>query len=134
MPTLSLHHVSVIAHDLARATAFYEGVLGLARIDRPPLKSVGVWYGLGGLQVHIIEVAAGTFRTKPASSDDVHFALRADDFEGWITALANHGYREDLGEGDAKHLIVKRTSLTGFPQIFLTDPDLNTIEINGAAG
>ena len=31
----SVHHVSFAASDLERSMAFYEGLLGLERIDRP---------------------------------------------------------------------------------------------------
>ena len=127
-----LHHVSLPLRDLARPSAFYERVFGLQRIARPPSTSARVWYGLGARQLHLVEYAAGSFRTRGPDSADTHFALRTTDFEGWIAHLTALGFREDVPDTDANHLLVKRTGLAGFPQLFLTDPDRNTIEINAA--
>ena len=44
--------------------------------------------------------------------------------------LTVNGFREDAAENDPMRVIVRRT---GFPQLFLLDPDRNIIEINGAA-
>ncbi|MCA0432424.1 MAG: VOC family protein [Proteobacteria bacterium] len=132
MAELALHHVSVIVHEVDRAAAFYENVLGFRRIARPPFTIPGIWYGLGALQVHITQHPPGNFRSKPVDNDDVHFALRTGNFDESLADLEAKGYSADLPPENNKRLIVKKTGLAGFPQIFLTDPDWNIIEINQA--
>ena len=46
--------------------------------------------------------------------------------------LRGHGYDENLPADDPKKLIVKRSGLAGFLQIFVMDPDFNVIELNNA--
>ena len=116
-----IHHVSLNVTDLARAKAFYEGVLGLAVIDRPPFDFAGEWYGIGEAgQLHLIvkkerHDAAGTIATR-----DGHFAMRVAD---WTAAL------EWLRQCGVEHK-ANPDSVTGFGQIFLRDPDGNLIELN----
>ena len=43
----SLHHIGICVTDLARAKAFYSGVLGLREIPRPPFDFGGAWYQVG---------------------------------------------------------------------------------------
>jgi hypothetical protein len=43
------------------------------------------------------------------------------------------GFRADAAEDDPKRMILKRTGMAGFPQLYLIDPDHNIIEVNGAA-
>lgn len=130
---ISLHHVSVPTRDFAASCAFYENVLGLKKIPRPPFSIKGQWYGLGALQVHIVEFPEANFRAgKPVHNDDIHFALKAEDFEEAVSHLHRAGYDENLPENDPKRLILKRSGLAGFPQVFLMDPDRNIIEINQA--
>ena len=42
----SLHHISVVVTDLARAKAFYGEVLGLRELSRPAFEFGGAWYEL----------------------------------------------------------------------------------------
>ena len=42
----SLHHISVVVTDLARAKAFYSEVLGLRELSRPAFDFGGAWYEL----------------------------------------------------------------------------------------
>lgn len=134
MIDIALHHVSVPTSDLSRSSLFYEKVLGLKRMQRPPFTIEGIWYAIGRLQIHITAHREANFRTgKGVDNDDVHFALRTEDFEGVVAHLKGHGF-DDAHAGDhPKRLILKRTGLAGFPQVFLMDPDRNVIEINGAS-
>lgn len=132
MQGLQLHHVSIISRDLECSKRFYEEVLGFKPIARPPFTVKGAWYGLGALQAHIVVHEVANFRKRPVDNDDIHFALRTEDFEATVAELESKGYRDDLPEDDPKRTIVKRTGLAGFPQIFLMDPDFNVIEINHA--
>lgn len=130
---MMLHHVSIVATDLARSVAFYRSVFGLEQIERPPFSTDGAWFACGALQVHIIINPAGTFR-RAATIDtaDGHFAFRTDDFEGCIRGLIAKGFREDGPDGDPWRLRLRRNGPAGFPQAYLLDPDRNIIEINGA--
>ena len=129
---LELHHVALPVTDLARSRRFYGDVLGLREIARPPdFDFPGAWYGLGSGQLHLIVRADGTMRgKKPLDSRDVHFAVRARDFEGMVEHLRARGYRDDAPAGDEMRMKVSRKPNAGFPQIFLLDPDGHVIEIN----
>ncbi|WP_421696536.1 VOC family protein [Aestuariivirga sp.] len=130
---LALHHVSVPTSNLAVSTEFYETVLGLRRVPRPPFPIEGVWYAVGPLQIHLTAHAHANFRTaKSVDNDDVHFALRVEDFEAAVATLKSHGYDETFEGDHPKRLILKRTGMAGFPQVFLMDPERNVIEINRA--
>ncbi len=129
-----VHHVSLATSDLPRALAFYRDVLGLKQIDRPALSNAGAWLETGSSQIHLIDYPNGTFRRKSViDNQDVHYALRVDDFEAAVQELAERGYREDAGENDPKRVLIKRKSPVGFPQIYLMDPDQHVVEINAAA-
>jgi catechol 2,3-dioxygenase-like lactoylglutathione lyase family enzyme len=55
----TLHHVSIVVTDLAAATAFYGGLLGLQEVLRPAFDFEGAWYGLGDRQLHLIVHLSG---------------------------------------------------------------------------
>jgi catechol 2,3-dioxygenase-like lactoylglutathione lyase family enzyme len=130
---LALHHVSIITDDLETSLPFYRDVFGLSEIPRPDFPVGGAWLACGSMQVHLVVHPEGTFRQRPViDRNDWHFAFRTDDFEGVLERLAALGFSGDLPEGDPKHMLVFRTGLAGFPQLYLRDPDLNIVEINGA--
>lgn len=129
--TFELHHVSIPCRDLERSAAFYEGVLGLRRLDRPGFNFDGVWYALGDRQLHLILNKDAPFVENPIIQlKGAHFALATADFDGTIARLEAHGYSGDRAEGDPMQLRIVGTARVGFNQLFLLDPDLNTIEIN----
>ena len=133
MNTFVLHHASVITTDLERSLEFYRDVLGLVPIDRPPFDIAGVWLACGPSQLHLTVYPAGNFRRKSTIDiNDTHFALRVSDFDETLRLLNGKDFHEDLPEGDAKRLVVKRTGPVGFPQIYLLDPDGHVLEINAA--
>jgi catechol 2,3-dioxygenase-like lactoylglutathione lyase family enzyme len=70
MAQLALDHVNVIVTDLPRSLAFYQNLLGLRIIERPPFKSVGAWLASGTLQVHLTFYPPGSFRTGNVDNDD----------------------------------------------------------------
>jgi catechol 2,3-dioxygenase-like lactoylglutathione lyase family enzyme len=133
MPSVAIHHVSVLSTDLERSVQFYERVFDLKRQPRPPFATAGAWFACGHLQVHINVYPPGNFRQRGIDRDDGHFAFRTDDFEGFVDHLKAQGFREDTDENDPQRMIVVRKGIAGFPQVYLADPDRNIIEVNGAA-
>ena len=130
---VSLHHVAVVTADLERSIAFYAGVLGLRRLARPAFSTAGAWFAAGPLKVHIILTPHGTFRAAPVVDiADVHFAMNTPDFEAAVLELKAKGYSEDFPPGDAKSMVILRSSPAGFAQAYLLDPDNNVVEINAA--
>ena len=132
MAQLALHHVNVIVSDLPRSLAFYQKLFGLTIIERPPFKNAGAWLACGALQVHLSICPSGSFRTRSIDGADTHFAFRTEDFDGALPTLIANGFSEDAVEDDPMRVMVRRNGPTGFPQLFLLDPDRNIIEINGA--
>ncbi len=129
----SIHHVLVLTVDLQRSLAFYVDVLGLRPVDRPAFPHDGAWLQAGATQVHLLLYPGGSFRDRgDVDPNDVHFALRVDDFEAALRELGRHGFREDAADGDPKRLVVRRQGIAGFPQVYMLDPDRNIVEINSA--
>ena len=133
MTKMLLHHVSYPVRDVEASAAFYEGLFDLTRLSRPPFAIPGVWLGCDDRQVHLVFNESGTYRaTTSPDMTDVHFAFRTDDFEGMVERLNAAGFSDDLPETDRKRMLIVREGLAGFPQLYLLDPDLNTIEVNAA--
>ena len=131
MLELSFHHVSLPTRDLEQSAAFYETVLGLKRTQRPPFKTVGIWFGVGRNQIHLIVYPEASFRpSKKVDSSDIHFALRVEDFEAACAHVKSHGYDDTLADLHPKKMLLRRDGNAGFPQLFIMDPDFNTIELN----
>lgn len=125
MEILNLHHVSVAVTDLERAKHFYSEVLGLEEMERPPFDFAGAWYRLGERQLHLIVQPNGKALrgTTEINSRDGHFAVRVQSYQGALRRL------DELGV----HYVAKPTNKTPWPQIFVTDPDGNIIELNALA-
>jgi glyoxylase I family protein len=118
----ALHHVSLSVTDLARAKAFYGGVLGLREIERPAFDFPGAWYDLGNAQLHLIvhDSPRSLRGTTQVDSRDGHFALRIASFAEAVERLRAHGVT----------FVEKPRNATPWAQIHLTDPDGNGIELN----
>ncbi|RYE08545.1 MAG: lactoylglutathione lyase [Hyphomicrobiales bacterium] len=130
---LGLHHVSLAVTDIDQSRQFYQQLFGLDLLVRPPFDSVGVWFAVGPLQLHLIEYQAGSFRRDASISTlDGHFAFNTPDFEGFIAHATALGFREDAADGNPRRLLMRREGPAGFPQVYLLDPDNNIIEVNGA--
>lgn len=119
MPEIAgLLHAALLVADLARATAFYEGVLGLAPCRRPALPYPGAWYELGGgQQLHLMRLPdpdAGVIRPEHGGRDR-HVALGVRDMGALKARLdaAGVGYT---------------ASRSGRAALFCRDPDMNALE------
>jgi catechol 2,3-dioxygenase-like lactoylglutathione lyase family enzyme len=126
----TLHHVAIPVSDLARAKAFYGGVLGLEEIARPAFPFDGAWYRIAGRELHLIVARDPTFRSgKGVVMEDGHFALRVTSFRAALAHLQSSGFREGTDE-PGRSMRINTQSVTGYPQIHVLDPDRNVVEIN----
>lgn len=118
----ALQHVSITVTDLELARDFYGRILNLTEIERPAFDFAGAWYKVGDQQLHLIVHPASRTRrgTTDIDSRDGHYALRVQSHGVTLRHLQDHGVtcRERL------------RNRTPWPQIFLTDPDGNVIELN----
>ncbi|WP_325176603.1 VOC family protein [Paenibacillus alkalitolerans] len=118
-----LHHVAVAVTDLEKAKHFYGEILGLQESgERPNFPFPGAWYRIGGNQLHlIVHPEARTVRgTARIDSMDGHFAIRVKDMNTVLKRLNDCGWAYDD----------RPKSITGWHQVFVTDPDGNVIELN----
>jgi glyoxylase I family protein len=114
-----LLHSTLLVADLDRATAFYEGVLGLVPdATRPDLGFPGVWYGVGaGQQIHLMRLPnpeAGLQRPGHGGRDR-HVALAVNDFDELVRRLDAAG-------------VAYTMSRSGRRALFCRDPDDNALE------
>jgi len=117
----SLHHVTLPVRDLERSKRFYGGLLGLQEIERPPFGFPGAWFALGDGQLHLVADGGGTYREDARIRPrDSHFAIRVESFDDAVELLRSSG----------TEIKVDRHSVTGFPQLYLVDPDGHVIEVN----
>lgn len=116
---MRIAHVGLIVTDLEVAAAFYEGILGLRRAERPDLGFDGIFYDLGGgQQIHLMRLA-NPYRgcELPAHGGrDRHVALSVAD----LSAIR--------GRLDAAK-IPYTMSKSGRAALFTRDPDGNAIEL-----
>jgi catechol 2,3-dioxygenase-like lactoylglutathione lyase family enzyme len=118
----TLHHVALCVTDLERAKRFYGGVLGLEELERPPFDFPGAWYALGDRQLHLlVHTSPRTLRgTTEIDSRDGHLALRVADYDETVKHLRANGVE----------VLERRTNVTPWSQLYVTDPDGNVIELN----
>jgi glyoxylase I family protein len=124
----TLHHVSICVTDLDKARQFYGGVLGLREIPEERPKAFdfpGAWYELGGgRQLHlIVHTTPRTLRgTTEIDIMDGHCALR----------VRSYAQTRAFLEAQGIPMRDRPQNPTPWPQIYVTDPDGNVIELNAA--
>jgi glyoxylase I family protein len=114
-----LHHASLLVSDLAKARAFYEGVLGLQPdTNRPQMSFDGVWYNIApGQQIHLLVLPnpdAGSHRPSHGGRDR-HVALAVNDMAKVLACLDKAG-------------VAYTQSQSGRHAVFCRDPDQNALE------
>ena len=114
MEIRTLNHVSVPIRDVARSRGFYEGLLGLAPAPRPEMGVPGVWYEVGGSQVHLIQHDDLQARIDGIDPSGPHFALEVPSLPEVKRVLDARGVPY-LAFGEA--------------QLWVRDPDGNVVEI-----
>ena len=94
--------------------AFYEGVLGIMRVPKPPHLAVrgGCWFESGDLKVHLGVDA--DFR----SATKAHPAFIVDDVQVLAREIAAAGYE-----------VVDDGPLDGYDRVYVNDPFGNRIEL-----
>jgi glyoxylase I family protein len=112
------HHAGFLVTDIDRAAEFYETVLGLRALPRPDLGFPGRWYDLGnGHQLHLMSVVQMPGHADPPRHDR-HIALSVADVQETERQLRELEVAVTYGSGRV-----------GNPQLFIRDPDGNTIEL-----
>ena len=98
----------------AKARAFYEGVLGIPEVPKPPnlAKRGGCWFERGPVKVHL--GVEPDFR--PARK--AHPAFLVENLEALKTAIESAGYT-----------LKKDEPLEGYNRIYVDDPFENRIEL-----
>jgi catechol 2,3-dioxygenase-like lactoylglutathione lyase family enzyme len=109
-------HVAVNVSNLARAEAFYGGILGLEKVDRS-LQFPGTWYQVGAFQLHLIEAESWhTSPQHPKWGRNAHVAFAIADVEAAKATLMEAA-------------CPVQASASGRPALFTQDPDGNIIEL-----
>ena len=124
MLTQAAHHYSLDVSDIEVSRRFYGDLLGLSEIDRPDFGIPGVWYQAGPVQLHLIQTPDGMdvgTRAPSLNPLSAHIAFEIDSYERVEAELREAGIdMQALG--------------TRAGQIFVRDPDGNTIEFIQPAG
>ena len=109
------NHIGIVVKNLKKCRWFYEEVLGLRTIERPPFNFAGHWYQVGNhTQLHLMvfdEEIPETMR---------HVALEVEDFDETLKHLEANGIEIVEGPG-------KRVDKSDY--LFCRDPDGNLVEI-----
>jgi catechol 2,3-dioxygenase-like lactoylglutathione lyase family enzyme len=114
-----LDHVNIGTDRLADTTAFFRDALGLEPGWRPDFPFGGEWLYAGGVAVvHLVALSAPRAPSSSAALD--HFAFRIEDVDVCVKRLEAAGIPFRL-------VGVPGTEIR---QIFVTDPNGVTIELN----
>ena len=111
-----LHHVQLAMPEgrEPEAVAFYQGVLGIPQVEKPPHLAVrgGCWFEDGAIRIHL-GVEDGFVPARKA-----HPALLVSDLDGLKARLEAAGVE-----------IVVDQPLPGYDRVYVSDPFGNRIEL-----
>jgi catechol 2,3-dioxygenase-like lactoylglutathione lyase family enzyme len=121
----SFDHVTLICGDLVATRRFYIDFLGMLEVERPAFKFPGLWFELGGIQIHATQQSpeAGPAGWAPGgsiTSRSHHIAFAVDDVSKTLDVVAAHGIR--IASPPQKRP-------DGFQQLYLYDPDGHLVEL-----
>jgi catechol 2,3-dioxygenase-like lactoylglutathione lyase family enzyme len=111
-------HAALLVSDLERSAWFYGTVLELPQIDRP-LSFPGIWFGIGALQLHLIQqetVINDRVNTQQWGRNR-HLAFGVTDLATCRLQLERYG-------------CPFQQSASGRQALFTQDPDGNVIELS----
>jgi catechol 2,3-dioxygenase-like lactoylglutathione lyase family enzyme len=113
---LGLHHVQLAMPpgEEQAAIDFYEGVLGLSRVPKPPelADHAGVWFRRGDLEVHL-GVEEGF---QPALK--AHPAFLVEDLDRMRARVEMSGFK-----------VIESEQFSGFHRVHVRDPFGNRLEL-----
>ena len=116
MPITRLDHVQLAMPPgmEAQARSFYEGVLGIPEVPKPPTLAVrgGCWFARGELKIHL--GVESDFR--PARK--AHPAFVVEDLPGLIQRITEAGF-----------IVHRDEPLVGYDRVYVHDPFGNRIEL-----
>lgn len=123
---LRIDHSTVLVTDLEISGAFYENVLGLAKVETPWGPAAPIrFYSLGGTrQLHM----GVTDRPIEPDKND-HLAFTVSNFDQYLAFLREQRVEYTNFAGTRREPQVRPD---GVRQIYLQDPDGHWIEINDA--
>ncbi|MEM1311272.1 MAG: VOC family protein [Cyanobacteria bacterium P01_H01_bin.153] len=113
-------HVALLVSNLARATTFYQDILGLEPAPRS-LNFPGLWFQVGEFQIHlmVLERWQAPCPRPEKWGRNPHLALQVDDLAAYKTRLLEH-----------QHPI--QMSASGRAALFTQDLDGNIVELSQA--
>lgn len=124
MSDLNFDHYTIRVTDLDVSTNFYQGILGLPRIENRTQKEYIRWFSLGNGELHIVE------GTPIETNVGIHMALKMDDLDSFISHLKS----QDITLHDSKaNPDTINVRADGIRQIYFKDPDGYWIEVNESA-
>ena len=127
MPVRGLHHITIVAADLAETVRFYENLLDFRMSERPEgMSKAGGWLldADGQPIVHLLTFdparhGAAERRAMPTGSID-HVALVCEDFADTIRRCQEFGVAHKVNDRE----------YAGLRQVFVTDPNNVVLELN----
>lgn len=117
--TFEMDHASISVGDIDQAVAFYDGLLGFERIERPDFGFPGAWFRVGKLAVHLTTGGDMRGADAPLRPNDPHFAVAVTgDLDGFLDRLRDAGVT----------VFELANSPAALRQTFVKDPWGNVIE------
>jgi catechol 2,3-dioxygenase-like lactoylglutathione lyase family enzyme len=121
----SLNHAGLTVKNFEKSIHFYENILGLKRLPRPPFGPIqGAWYGCGENQVHVNQwddISSTMNGPNGHNPMEKHLAVIVDDIEEVRKRLDAEGLVYDYFDQKFGDVEIKA--------IYTRDYDGNTFEI-----